>query len=117
MSLLVRESLELWQSLISMVKVYAANPSLGSERVVVNEASLNQTRVMCGVATLRLSLDFTDRIGEWQLEPSRELGDAGSFQLLPNGSVKWNKEEQQFDHAAIEWIGWVTRRAAQITLS
>jgi hypothetical protein len=92
-----------WESLVSMVRVYAhaANLNAGDGYVVTNtseEASVKHR-------DSALHLRFTPETGEgcWRiLQPERE--EFGEFRIEADGTLNFPAGSKPLDAAAIEWI-------------
>jgi hypothetical protein len=105
-------NLELWNSLVGALRCYGRDPNLAKSPVSIEEPHPGTVFASCGTASLRLSLDPATGAGGWKLETiSGKRSEEGGFELCETGTIRWNRQEMEFDRAAIEWLEWVVRGA------
>ncbi len=102
----VRVRWEIWESFVSMLRVYA---SAAAER---GEFTVTATNAAVWVAhknhVLGLSLNPIDGAATWKFA-QQGLHRQGSFQVLESGMFRFPDEEKQLDEAAIDWIEELAR--------
>jgi len=100
---------ELWLSFRSVLRSYAAAASLHSEeaaRVAWTESAITLTGTK---ASLELKLDLASGRGSWHLHVVSDETAHGSFDLLPEGAIDIDGRVKDLDHAAIDFVGLVTK--------
>jgi hypothetical protein len=91
-----------WESLVSMLQVYAHAASLGGKEFVVTSSS-DQAWVKHQDSAL--SLHFSPETGEgiWRItKPAQE--ECGEFRIEEDGTLTFPAGPKPLDAAAIEWI-------------
>jgi hypothetical protein len=106
---------EVWQSLISMLRVYAHAASLNRGEVTVIETTPHSALLEHKDHALLLSFDA--RNGEGSFHPPTSHSPKlkklpGGFTILEDGALRVAGEETQLDEAAIGWVEQLIRAAA-----
>jgi hypothetical protein len=104
---------ELWLSFRSVLRSYAAAASLHSEeaaRVAWTESEITLTGTN---ASLDLKLDLASGRGSWHLRVAGGEPAHGKFDLLPEGTIDIDAKVKDLDHAAIDFVGLVTKAESQ----
>jgi hypothetical protein len=105
---LVRQ--HVWESLVSMLRVYSHAASLNGQELVVTGIS-DEAWVKChGCA---LSLSFRSETGEatWRVtQPDLETW--GEFRIEEDGTLNFPAGPKQLDTAAIDWVEHLVRAAS-----
>jgi hypothetical protein len=93
---------QIWESLVSMLRVYAHAASLnGKEYVVTGSEEAAEVKYQDSV----LNLDFDSATGEagWRItQPERE--EWGVFRIEEDGTLNFPAGAKPLDTAAIDWI-------------
>lgn len=97
----VRE--EVWESLISMLRVYASAASMGRGEFTVSSAA-DAAWVRHQGNTLGLTFSAADGLASWRMTAPGGQERRASFQILPSGALISEGEEKELDQAALEWI-------------
>ncbi len=103
--LLVRQ--HIWESLVSMLRVYAHAASLNGNELVVTGIS-DEAWVKCHDCAL--SLSFHPETGEatWRVtQPEQETW--GEFRIEEDGTLNFPAGPKPLDTAAIDWVEHVVR--------
>jgi hypothetical protein len=97
---LVRE--QVWESLVSMLRVYAHAASLnGTEYVVNSHADEAHVKHQDSLLTLHFDPDSGEAV--WRItQPERE--EWGAFHIQEDGALHFPAGPKALDAAAIEWI-------------
>jgi hypothetical protein len=96
-----------WESLISMLRVYAHAASLNSSPYVVTGSSTG-ARVEHGDSLLSLHFSPDTGEGDWcVIHLERE--ECGAFRIDEHGSLILPAGPKEIDQAAIDWIGYLGR--------
>jgi hypothetical protein len=96
-----------WESLVSMLRVYAHAAGLNADAYVVTAGS-DAARV--NHQDSELSLHFSSDTGEgnWCVtHPERE--ECGAFRIDEHGTLTFPAGPKEIDQAAIDWIGYLKR--------
>jgi len=98
---------ELWLSFVSMLRSYAAAASLhaGDVRVISRE---NTVTVTSGAAQLDLTFTPESSLVGWNRHSASSAPLTGSFIIEPGGTLAINGVSRDLDHAAIDFIAFVT---------
>jgi hypothetical protein len=108
----VRIRWELWESLLSMVRVYANAAALTHGEFVVTVLSdAAWVQHNGGLLALRLSVD--DGTVHWKLKDPAGTEQRRQFELLESGVLLAQGEETELDRAAIDWLEELTSAAAR----
>jgi hypothetical protein len=96
-----------WESLVSMLQVYAHAAALNGDPYLVtscsNDASVKHEE---SVLTLHFSPDTGE--GSWLVtHPERE--ECGAFRIDEHGALIEPAGPKEIDQAAIDWIGYLAR--------
>jgi hypothetical protein len=102
---------EVWQSLLSMLRVYAYAASLRHGEIAVIESAPQTALLEHQGRILALSFDLNSGKGSWQLPGAKKT--SGSFEILDDGRLHRAGVEKQLDEAAIDWVEELTHAAAQ----
>jgi hypothetical protein len=108
----VRVRWELWESLISMLRVYANAASLTHGEFIVTALS-DAAWVQHNGYFLALRLTAADGVVSWALKGPGGVHRRRSLELLENGVLVSDREEMELDRAAIDWVEELTRIAAR----
>ena len=111
-SYVVRVRWELWESLISMLRVYANAASLTHGEFIVTALS-DAAWVQHNGYFLALRLSAADGVVSWALKGPAGVHHRRSFELLESGVLLSAGEETELDRAAIDWIEELTAIAAR----
>jgi hypothetical protein len=95
---------EIWESLVSMLRVYANAASLGGRAYLVTSAS-DQAWVKHEGHVLDVC--FRGKNGTWRLGQTQ-----GEFAIEEDGTLMFPGGEKALDEAAIEWIESITQLGA-----
>lgn len=107
MSDLIDVRSHVWESLVSMVRVYAHAASLNSSPYTVTSGS-NEVTVKHEDSALSLSFGTDTGEGNWCVtHPERE--ECGAFRIDEHGSLTFPAGPKELDQAAIDWIGYLGR--------
>jgi hypothetical protein len=107
----VRVRWEIWESLVSMLRVYAIAAAERGEFTVT--ATYAAAWVTHKSHVLGLSLNPIDGAATWRLA-EQGLHRQGGFQVLESGMLGFPGEEKQLDEAAIDWIEELARAGRSI---
>ena len=110
---------EVWQSLLSMLRVYAYAASLSHGEIIVTETGPYAASLEQKGHTLMLSFDLWSGKGGSGKEGCRQPGSkhlSGVFEILEDGSLRVSGLETQLDVAAIDWVEQLTRMSALSSL-
>ena len=101
---------QVWESLVSMVRVYAHAASLNAgDEYLVNNTS-EEASVKHRDSALSLKFDPENGDGSWRItQPARE--EFGEFHIEADGTLNFPAGSKPLDAAAIEWI----ERLAHVT--
>ena len=105
---------EVWQSLLSMLRVYAYAASLSHGEIIVTETGPYAASLEHKGHTLMLSFDLSSGKGGCRQPGSKQL--SGAFEILEDGSLRVSGLETQLDVAAIDWVEQLTRMSALSSL-
>ena len=107
MSDLIDVRSHVWESLVSMVRVYAHAASLNSSPYTVTSGS-NEVTVKHEDSALSLSFGPDTGEGNWCVtHPERE--ECGTFRIDEHGALTDPVGPKEIDQAAIDWIGYLGR--------
>jgi hypothetical protein len=99
--------LQVWESLVSMILVYAHAASLNGNAYVVTTGS-GEVWVKHQDSTLSLRFSPDTGEGNWCVtHPERE--ECGAFRIEEDGSLTLPGGPKEIDQAAIDWIGFLGR--------
>jgi hypothetical protein len=105
---------EIWQSLLSMLRVYAYAAGLSQGEITVTEHAPHAALLEHKGRSLVLTLNPLSGKGSC-LQPSAQNIpgdiDAGEFEILGDGRLRAAGIERQLDEAAIDWVERLTRVA------
>jgi hypothetical protein len=110
---------EVWQSLLSMLRVYAYAASLSHGEIIVTETGPYAASLEHTGHTLMLSFDLSSGKGGSGEGGCRQPGSkqlSGVFEILEDGSLRVSGLETQLDVAAIDWVEQLTRMSALSSL-
>jgi hypothetical protein len=99
-----------WESLVSMLRVYSHAASLNGKELVVTGIS-GQAWVKCHACVL--ALDFNPETGEatWRVtQPGLETW--GEFRIEEDGTLNFPAGPKPLDTAAIDWVEHLVRAAS-----
>ncbi len=105
----VRVRQEVWQSLLSMLRVYAYAASMSNGEMVVTETAPYAASLEHKGHTLVLSFDV--RSGKGSCRPPGPAQVPGDFEILEDGRLRFAGVEKQLDEAAIDWVEQLIRAA------
>jgi hypothetical protein len=105
----VRVRQEVWQSLLSMLRVYAYAASLSNGEMAVTETAPHAASLEHKDHTLVLSFDVRSGKGSCHFPGSAQA--PGDFEILEDGLLRFAGVEKQLDEAAIDWVEQLTRAA------
>ncbi len=103
---------EVWESLVSMLHVYASAASMGRGEFAVTSAS-DAPWVRHNGRTLGLRFNAADGLASWRMTAAGGQERRASFQILPTGALISGGEEKELDQAALEWIEELAGEGAQ----
>jgi hypothetical protein len=93
---------QIWESLVTMLRVYAHAASLSGEEYVVTTLS-NRAWVKHGDCSLIICFRPQTGASNWRLiQPERETW--GEFQIEKDGALTFPDGEKPLDAAAIDWM-------------
>jgi hypothetical protein len=96
-----------WESLVSMLRVYAHAASLNSGPYVATSSS-NEATVKHQDSILSVSFGPDTGEGNWCVtHPERE--ECGAFRIDEHGALTFPAGPKEIDQAAIDWIGYLGR--------
>ena len=96
-----------WESLVSMLRVYAHAASLNGDPYTVTN-SANEATVKHEDSVLNVSFGADSGEGNWCVtHPERE--ECGAFRIDEHGSLMDPATPKEIDQAAIDWIGFLGR--------
>ena len=96
-----------WESLVSMLRVYAHAAGLNGNPYLVT-SGLNEASVNHGDSTLSLHFSPESGEGDWcTTHPERE--ECGAFRIDEHGTLTVPAGAKEIDQAAIDWIGYLGR--------
>ncbi len=96
-----------WESLVSMLRVYAHAAGLNESPYVVTSGP-NEARVDHGDSALILHFIPDSGEGDWCVtHPERE--ECGAFRIDEHGTLTFPAGPKEIDQAAIDWIGYLGR--------
>jgi hypothetical protein len=90
---------QVWDSLVSMIQVYARAASLNGNEYAVTSSSTTAV-VKCRDHELELSFSADSGAASWQLTQQ----DHGTFHIDDNGILMFPEGPKELDTAAIDWI-------------
>jgi hypothetical protein len=105
---------QVWESLVSMLRVYAHAASLNGKELVVTGIS-DEAWVKCRGCVL--SLYFSPETGEatWRVtQPEQETW--GEFRIEEDGTLNFPAGPKPLDTAAIDWVEHVVRATSPAAL-
>jgi len=108
----VRVRWEVWESLVSMLRVYATAASLGRGEFTVTSAA-DAAWVRHKGNTLGLCFSAADGLASWRMTAPGGQERQASFQILPSGALISGGKEKELDEAALEWIEELAGEGAQ----
>jgi hypothetical protein len=93
----------IWESLVSMLRVYAHAASLNGNSYGV-ASNAKTAWVTCMDAVLEIGYSAENGGASWQLShPDKQLL-GGEFRIEADGSLAFPEGPKELDQAAIEWI-------------
>jgi hypothetical protein len=96
-----------WESLVSMLRVYAHAASLNGSPFIVTSES-NEAKVEHEDSALILHFSPDTGEGNWcATHPERE--ECGAFRIEEDGTLTFPAGPKEIDQAAIDWIGHLER--------
>ncbi len=96
-----------WESLVSMLRVYAHAAGLNSNAYEVSSGS-DTASVKHQDSVLSLSFSPDTGEGNWCVtHPERE--ECGAFRIDEHGTLTFPAGPKEIDQAAIDWIGYLGR--------
>jgi hypothetical protein len=96
-----------WESLVSMLRVYAHAASLNGSPYSVT-SGLNEVSVKHQDSELSLHFSPGTGEGDWCVtHPERE--ECGAFRIEEDGTLALPAAPKEIDQAAIDWIGYLGR--------
>ena len=103
-----------WESLVSMLRVYSHAASLNGKELVVTGIS-DEAWVKCHGCVLALS--FNPETGEatWRVTQP-ELETWGEFRIEEDGTLNFPAGPKPLDTAAIDWVEHLVRATSPATL-
>jgi hypothetical protein len=102
---------EVWQSLLSMLRVYAYATSLSHGEILVIETSPDRALLEHKGHTLVLGFDVRSGQGSCLLPGSKKV--EGGFEILADGRLRFAGIEKQLDEAALDWVEQLTGAESQ----
>jgi hypothetical protein len=108
----VRVRWELWESLLSMLRVYANAASLTHGEFVITALS-DAAWMHHNGYLLSLQLDAENGIVSWAVKGPADVDDRRCFELLESGALLAAGQETELDRAAIDWVEELTKIAAR----
>jgi hypothetical protein len=100
---------ELWVSLQSLLRAYAAAAEAHGGSAARAEAAEGALTLTAGGATLKVECDPVSGAGTWTLWRGGAEAMRGAFRLLDHGRLEHDGNEMDLDHAAIDWVAELTR--------
>jgi len=104
---------ELWVSLVSLLRSYAAVANLDSGDTLQFEETENSITASAGHAHFDMQCDLRTGAGNWQLRNRHEGKAQGRFQLLGDGRIALDDKTLDLDHAAIDFAAALKAAAAR----
>jgi hypothetical protein len=101
---------EIWESLVSMVRVYAHAASLGTKTYAVTTGS-SVIWVKCESCVLEIGCSFDSGEGRWNLSQPRTEEQAGRIVIEADGRLVLPDGPKELDEAAIDWIRQIVEAA------
>jgi hypothetical protein len=96
-----------WESLVSMLRVYAHAAGLNDGPYLVTGDS-NEAKVEHEDSTLSIHFSPDTGEGNWCVtHPERE--ECGAFRIDEHGALTFPAGPKEIDQAAIDWIGYLGR--------
>ena len=102
-SLAVRVRQEVWESLVSMLRVYANAASLSRGEFAVTSGA-GAAWVRHKGETLALCFNPADGLASSKMTGAGGRERESSFQILPSGALIFEGEEKELDQAALDWM-------------
>ncbi len=98
----IRVRSQIWESLVTMLRVYAHAASLNGKEYVVTTVS-NRAWVKHGDCSLIICFRPETGAASWRVvQPERETW--GAFQIEQDGTLTFPEGEKPLDAAAIDWM-------------
>jgi hypothetical protein len=100
-----------WESLVSMLRVYAHAAGLNGDEYLVTNSS-GAASVQCGECALRICFSPDTGAASWRLtQPEREKW--GDFRMEEDGTLTFPAGPKELDAAAIDWVEQLVRTTRQ----
>ncbi|HEY1502023.1 MAG TPA: hypothetical protein VGF88_20780 [Acidobacteriaceae bacterium] len=96
--------IELWISFVSLLRSYAAAANLNSAAPAHIEESENSVAIVAAESRLEMHFDSDTGKVRWHKRAASSSPIAGTFELLPQGSIAINGATKDLDHVAIDFI-------------
>jgi hypothetical protein len=93
---------QIWESLVTMLRVYAHAAGLNGKEYVVTSGS-DQAWVKHGDCLLRVCFRSEDGAATWRIT-KQERETQGEFQIEEDGTLVFPDGAKALDAAAIDWI-------------
>lgn len=93
----------IWESLVSMLRVYAYAASLNGNSYGV-ASNAKTASVTCMDAVLEIGYSAENGGASWQLSHPNKRLLGGEFRIEADGSLSFPQGPKELDQAAIEWI-------------
>jgi hypothetical protein len=100
---------ELWVSLVSLLRAYAAAAEAHGGMATRVEAAENTITLTASRVTLSVECDLRSGVGTRTLRRGAVELARASFRLLADGRLEQGSEELDLDHAAIDWVAELMR--------
>ena len=101
---------QIWESLVSMVRVYAHAASLGNDTYEV-AATAEAVRMTTAESTLHIAYSPLSGNAQWNLrKPGHDA--EGTFHIGEEGHLIFPEGEKELDAAAIDWVEQLGRVTA-----
>jgi hypothetical protein len=99
-----------WESLVSMLRVYSHAASLNGTELTVTGIS-DQAWVKCHACALALSFNSENGEATWRVTQP-ELETWGEFRIEEDGTLNFPAGPKPLDTAAIDWVEHLVRAAS-----
>ena len=94
---------QIWESLVSMLRVYAHAASLNGQSYGV-ASNARTAWVTCMDSVLEVGYSAQDGAASWQLSQPNQRLLSGKFSIEADGSLSFPEGPKELDQAAIEWV-------------
>lgn len=108
----IRVRREIWESFVSMLRVYASAAAGHGEFIVTAFPGAAWIKHKDNI--LALCFEPADGTATWSFTKADVSRQRGSFQILESGFLSFDGQEKQLDEAAIDWIEDLARAGRNV---